>query len=237
MAYTVTQLITGAFYAAGIVGREFETVSGAEFNDGLIWLNDILMEKTVDDGMIPYETTYTGNFISGQESYYIENLISIDTLTFTKDNVRYSMGYLKRNQYFGSARTEGIDSLPFNWYFERGFGGGTLYVYFLPDTAYPFEIHGSFRLSEVTINQDLSLTLDRFYITYLRYALAERICAEYGEAVPEGVRSTLGKYQAWINKKSKVLDLRLTKASTLQKNGRGLGWAWANLGKGWFPYG
>lgn len=236
MAYTVTQLITGAFYGAGIVGREFETVSGAELADGLEWLNDILGEKTVDDGMIPYETTYASNFVIGQEAYPIANLISIDTLTFTKDSVRYSTGYQKRNQYFGSNRVNGIDTLPFNWYFERGFGGGTLYVYFLPDEAYPFEIHGSFRLSEVTLNQDLSLTLDRFYRTYLRYALIERICAEYAEEMPEGARRTLGKYQAWINKKSKLLDLRMEKASTLQRNERGLGWAFVNIGRGFLPY-
>lgn len=234
MAYTVTQLITGAFYSAGIVGREFETVSGAEFADGFLWLNDILAEKTVDDGMIPYESTYTDVFLPGVESYYIENLIAIDTLTFTKDSVRYSMGYQKRNQYFGSNRVNNIDTLPFNWYFERGFGGGTLYVYFLPDESYPFEIHGAFRLSEVTNNQDLSLTLDRFYITYLRYALAERICAEYNEPVPDGVRTTLAKYRAWINKKSRLLDLRLTKSSTLQRGNQTAGWAFVNIARGWF---
>lgn len=234
MAYTTTQLITGAYYAAGVVSREFETVSGTQISNGLQWLNDILTEKTVDDGMIPYESTYTFSAVVGQEAYSIDNLISIDTLVFYLDSVRYAMRYTERNAYFGSPRVENIQTLPYQWYFERGFGGGTLYIYFTPDQAYDMEIHGIFRLSTVTLGQDLSLTLDQFYITYLRYALADRICAEYAYDTPSNLVRQLGKYQAWIDKKSRKLDLTIQKLSTLQKSGT-YNWGMVNLGKGWLP--
>lgn len=157
MAYTVNELISGAFYASGVVSREFETVSGGQISDGLQWLNDILAEKAVDIDMVPYETVYTFNAEVGTEKYYIPGCAAIDTLVFYKDNVRYSMKYEKRNAYFGSSRTNGINALPWEWYFERTFEGGNLYMYFTPDQAYEVEIHGVFRLQDVALGQDLSL--------------------------------------------------------------------------------
>ena len=232
MAYTTNQLISGAYYAAGIVSREFETVSGGQVGDGLLWLNDLIAEKSVDEGMIPYETTYNADFVIGQEIYYIPNLIQVDTLVFFLDNVRYAMKYMKRNAYFGSNRVNNINTLPFEWYFERQLGGGNLYIYFTPDQNYPMELHGIFLQPPVALGQDLTLTWDEFYITYLRYALADRICSEFAYVTPENVVRQLGKYEAWINKNSRVLDLRIEKTSTLQQRGS-LAWGFVNLGKGW----
>lgn len=232
MAYTSNQLISGAFYAAGVVSREFEAISGQQIADGLQWLNDIITEKVVDDAMVPYETQYNFNSVIGQEVYTIPNLISIDTLVFFKDSVRYSMQYSKRNLYFGSNRVNNIETLPFTWYFERQFGGGNLYIYFTPDQNYPMELHGTFRIPTVALNQNLALTLDEFYITYLRYALADRICAEYNYVTPPGVVKQLGKYESWIDKKSKLIDLQMQKRSTLHNDSQAYGWAWINLGRG-----
>lgn len=234
MTYTTNQLISGAYYASGIVSREFETVSGAQVGDGLLWLNNIITEKDVDEGMIPYESTYTFTAVTGQETYTIPDLIQIDTLVFYLDSVRYAMQYQKRNAYFGSSRVENIQTLPFEWFFERQFGGGNLYIYFKPDRNYPMEVHGIFRLPSVALGQDLSLTLDEFYTTYLRYALADRICAEYNYTTPDNVVRQLAKYEAFINKKSRVLDLSLNKVSTLHTRG-GVNWAFVNLSKGWVP--
>jgi len=232
MTYTTTELITGSYYSSGVVSREFETVSGGQISDGLLWLNDILTEKDVDQGMIPYESTYTGNFVEGQEVYPIPNLTQIDTLVFYLDQVRYAMKYTKRNQYFGSSRVENIKTLPFEWYWERQFGGGNLYIYFKPDRTYPMELHGVFRLSTVSLGQDLSLTIDQFYRTYLRYALADRICSEYEMDTPLSIMKQLSKYEAWINKKSRTLDLQINKSSTLHKRGS-FNYGFINLGKGW----
>jgi hypothetical protein len=156
MAYTTNQLITGAYYSSGVVSREFETVNGNQIADGLQWLNDIISEKRVDDGMIPYETKYVFNSVSGQKVYWIPDLIQIDTIVFYLDQVRYAMIYTKRNEYFGAPRVENITTLPFQWYFERKVGGGNLHVYFAPDQNYPMEVHGTFGLNNVALNQDLS---------------------------------------------------------------------------------
>lgn len=235
MAYTTNQLIAGAYYASGVVSREFETVNGTQFADGLGWLNDIITEKTVDDGMVPYETTYDLNLVTGQEMYFIPDLISVDTFTFYLDAVRYSMKYTQRNEYFGATRVENVETLPFQWYVERCFGGANLYVYFPPNQDYPAVIHGVFRLQTVAAFQDLSLTLDEFMRTYFRYALADRICCEYEIQTPANVMRQLNKYESWINKKSRILDMRINKLSTLQGNSNSINYAYVNLGHGWMP--
>lgn len=155
MAYTTNQLIAGAYYASGVVSREFETVSGTQYSDGLQWLNEILADKDVDQAMIPYETTYRFNSSAGQEVYFIPDLIQIDTIVFYLNGVRFSLNYDPRNNYFGSGRVENINALPYKWYWERKTGGGNLYLYFKPSQDYPIEIHGIFRIKDFKLLQNL----------------------------------------------------------------------------------
>lgn len=232
MAYTTLQLINFAYYESGIVARGFETVTGQQANDGLIFLNDLIADKTVENGLIPYYEEYNFNAVVGQEKYFIEDLISIDTFVFYIDTVRYQTENRARREYFGTSRADNIQSLPGSWHMERCFQGANLYIYFKPNLAFPLTIWGQFRLQQVAINQDLSLTLDRFYINYLKYDLAVRLCAEYNQSVPPGTAKALAKYEDDISKKSGPMDLRLTKLSSLQRRG-GINYGQVNLGHGW----
>lgn len=232
MAYTTLQLINNAYYESGIVSRGFETVGGQQANDGLQFLNDLIADKTVENGLIPYYEEHNFTAVTGQEKYFIENLISIDTFVFYIDTVRYQTENRARREYFGTSRADNIQSLPGSWHMERCFGGANLYIYFKPNQAFPLTIWGQFRLQEVTINQDLSLTLDRFYINYLKFDLAARLCAEYNYNVPPGVAKALANYEDTISKKSGPMDLRLTKLSSLQRRG-GINYGQVNIGHGW----
>ena len=83
MAYPVTKVITEAYFDAGVVARQFEELQGYQLNDGLDWLNQILGDKAMDTGDIPYITVqYPLRAVAGQEKYFIPNLINIDTITF-----------------------------------------------------------------------------------------------------------------------------------------------------------
>ena len=232
MAYTTLQLINNAYYESGIVSRGFETVSGQQANDGLQFLNDLIADKTVENGLIPYYQEYDFNAVIGQEKYFIPDLITIDTFVFFIDTVRYQTENRARREYFGSSRADNIQSLPGSWHMERCFQGANLYIYFKPNQNFPLIIWGQFRLQEVAINQDLSLTLDRFYINFLKFDLAVRLCAEYNYAVPPGVAKAFANYEDSISKKSGPLDLRLVKLSSLQRRG-GINYGIVNLGHGW----
>jgi hypothetical protein len=232
MAYPTLQLITNAYYESGIVSRGFETVTGQQETDGLFFLNDLLDDKTVDNGLIPYYLEYDFAAVIGQEKYFIPNLINADTFVFYINSVRYQTENRARREYFGSSRADNIKSLPGSWHLERCFQGANIYIYFKPDQNFPLTIWGQFRLAEVTLQQDLSLTLDRFYINYLRYELAVRLCAEYNYSVPPGVDKAYKKYVIDISKKSGPMDLNLTKLSTLQRRGS-INYGQVNLGHGW----
>lgn len=232
MAYTTLQLINGAYYDSGIVSRGFETVSGQQAIDGLQFLNDLIADKTMENGLIPYYDEYSFAAVPGQERYFIQDLISIDTFVFYIDTVRYQTENRARREYFGSSRADNIQSLPGIWHMERCFQGANLFMYFKPDQAFPLTIWGQFRLAQVVLNQDLSLTLDRFYINYLKFDLAARLCAEYNYTVPPGVAKALNRYEDSISKKSGPMDLRLTKLSSLQRRG-GINYGQVNLGHGW----
>ena len=106
-------------------------------------------------------------------------------------------------------------------------------MYFLPVDTYQMTIWGLFRLANVTYNQDLSLTLDGFYIDYLKWRLAKRICNEYNYAISPGITNELEEIEIAISKRSGVMDLRMQVASTLDNYNNGVNYALANLGRGW----
>lgn len=231
MAYSVRKLITNSYYLSGIVARNQQTVTGQQITDGLDLLNDLLGIKTANNRLIPYFTQYTLTAVPGQEMYYIPNLIDSETVTFNQQTVRYSMLKQTRKKYFGSARVDNISALPFNWHLERTKGGANLYMYFLPASNYIVKITGKFGLSSVVLNADLEQIYDRFYIVYLRYALAEYMCAESNIVLPPQTQAKLNEIENIITDIS-PLDLSVSKLSSLQGKA-GLNWANINIGRGW----
>lgn len=232
--YTVTKLITNAYYTAGVLSRDFETISGAQLTDGLDLLNDVLGVKTANKKLIPYYNKYNLDAVIGQEEYFIPNLIDIETFTFFIGNVRYSSIEVSRRPYFGGARVNNIDSLPFSWHAERADGGMNLYLYFLPQQEFPLEIWGKFGLDEITNPLlDLSTVYERFYITYLKFALAEYICNDYQLTMQPSNLATLRDIETQIVTIS-PMDLTVQKASTFRR-GPGMTWSQVNLGGGWTP--
>jgi hypothetical protein len=233
MSYTVTKLITNAYYLSGIVSRSLQTVTGDQLQDGLDLLNALLATKTVNVRLIPYFSVYNFTAVVDQEEYFIPNLVAVETFTFFIQNVRYSMLPQKRITYFGSGRINDIDSLPFSWHIERAVGGANLYIYFVPNIAYPLQITGKFSLSNVVLGQDLLLTMDQFYIEYLRYGLAEQIAAEYNIPLQPQANERLKEMEKMITDISPP-DLQMVKMSSLQKN-VAINYADVNIGRGWRP--
>lgn len=236
MTYLASNLITDAYYLSGIVSRDFETPTAAQISDGLLRLNEVIADRTIDEGTIPYTQKYEVNATPGTSEYFIADLIDIDVFVFYIDSVRYQTNNQQRQDYFGSFRPTDIQSLPWNWHFEREFGGGRLFLYFTPDQAYPLEIWGTFRLSSVTLYQDLSLTLDQFYTNFLQNLLVERLCLWNSYNVPSNVKMQLEKYYQWISKNTNVMDLRQQKLSSLG-GGQVINYGIVNLSNGWLPSG
>ncbi len=233
MSYTVTELITRSYYLSQVVSRELETVSGQQLSDALVWLNAILSAKSASTRTIPYYKEYDFVTVVAQEKYFVPNLVNPETFTFNIGPVRYSTQPVDRKGYFGTGRVDNITSLPFNWHFERVLGGSDIYLYFLPADAYASKIWGKFGFDDVTLNADLELVYDQYYIDYLRYRLAKKICAEFGIPMQPQVAMELEELEDGVTDVSPP-DLTLTKYSNLQGN-TGINWGDINIGKGYRP--
>lgn len=233
MAYTALQLITRSFYLSQVVARELQTVSGEQITDGLYLLNAMLNFKGTDIRHIPYFRRDEFNAVAGQEEYFIEHLVYLDSLTFNIGDVRFSLMEMTRKDYFGSPRVDNIQSLPYMYRIERELGGSRIFLYFLPQQNYVMKLSGKFEFDEVTLQTDLSLTYDPFYIEYMRYSLAEMICSEWGTTFPDESKKKLMEYQKKIMEVSPP-DLSLSKRSYF--NGAPV-WDWQmiNLYKGYTP--
>lgn len=234
MTYLASNLIADSYYLSGIVSREFETPTGAQMSDGLRLLNNVLADRTVDEATIPYTDRLTLTASAGISEYFIPNLIDIDVFVFYINSLRYQTNNQQRKKFFGSFRPTDIQSLPWNWHFERKLNGGTLFLYFVPDVNYPLEIWGSFRLSAVTEFQDLSLTLDEFYTNFVQFLLAERLCQFNSYKVPINVAQQLERYYKWIGNNTNIMDLSQQKLSSLS-GGTAINYGLVNLSGGWIP--
>jgi hypothetical protein len=236
MALLAQTLITRSWFLSGIVARNLQSVTGDQINDGLQMLNALLDFKQIETELIPYFTydeSYTA--VIGQETYFIENCAAIESVTFNLGVVRYPMNYTNQRAYFGSARVDNINSLPFSYTFNRQKGGGDLYLYFLPQDTFPLKIFGKFFLTDVDLDTDMEAVYDKSYIEYLRYALAQYMCSEMGvEFSPQATR-ILEQYKKKLMYVT-GLDLTNKKQTILQsKQCPGMSFGDVNIGRGWRP--
>ncbi len=234
MSYTALELINRAYNLSRIVSRGLQNVTGPQQEVGLYLLNAILETKGTNTRLIPYFQEYDGVMIAGTGTYFIPNLYQVETMTFFLQSVRFPMQNEQRKAFFGCARVPSIESLPYQYHVERTEGGSNVYVYFLPNEAYPFQIWGKFGLTDVTINTDLTVAYDRFYIEYLRYALADYICEDSGVSFNPQSLARLQQLEKMLMDVSPP-DLRVYKTSTLRGSPI-FNWAIANISKGYLPF-
>jgi hypothetical protein len=233
MPYTARQLVTRSWYLSGIVARRLQSVTGDQAVDGLFLLNALLDWKSIQIDLIPYWTRYEFPAVIGEEKYFIPNLYAVETLTFNIGTVRYPTGFTSRSRYFGSGRVDNINSLISSWYFNRSLGGGSIYLYFKPAGEYPIKITGKFGLQNVTLDTDLLTIYDPSYLEYLRYALAQYMCSEYGILMnPESAKILMSLQRTLMDVSPP--DLSVNKSSILTTSS-GINYADVNLGLGWRP--
>lgn len=232
--YNARELITESFYLAGIVARDLESVSGSQITNGLRWLNEILSGRTLAPEFVPYYQQFDLNAVVGQEKYFIPKLILAETITFSLSNVRYKMYEVPRKGYFGTSRTEGIKTLPYSWHLEKVKGGADVYLYFLPESAYAVEIWGKFGLDDdVKLDDDLDAVYEKYYLDYLKYFLATRICSNYKMPVHPVTREEFKVIEDKLEDNSPK-DMSVRSYSSVPRT-EGLTYADANLGRGWRP--
>ena len=248
MPYLAQDLITRSWFLSGIVARNLQVPTGDQIYDGLQMLNDLLNFKQIETDLIPYWTYIELPLVANQEYYFLPYVAAIESATFNIDVVRYPMDYVSRRNYYGTSRVDNISTLPFSWNYNRSLGGGNMALYFKPESNYPMKMMVKIFLVDVTLQMDLTnLTeivpytfinssnqgLDTSYIEYLRYALAQYMCSEYGVLFNPESEKILTSYKRKLMYMSPP-DLSTIKTSILTE-GTGLNWGDINIGKGWRP--
>jgi hypothetical protein len=239
MAYTAQQLITESWYLSGIASRALQSVTNQQITDGLERLNAVLDITTSSIDLIPFWIEYNSTFVAGQEIYPIPGLVEIETVAFfipadsSPNLVRYPMRQASRQEYFAYSRVEGIETLPYIWHMERNHSGANLYIYYLPQENWAFQMWAKFSLTNVTLQTDLTLSYQGFYIEWLKYKLANYLCELYNVSFSPSHMMRLNSYEQMI-KNASPLDFTQKKLSIFQPTGAP-DYAMENLGKGFYP--
>lgn len=219
MPYTARQLIINAYHTSNIISTDYEAISGSYLQDGLFRLNSILDVLAINEDHIPYYRTYDFNTVIDQEEYFVPNMIAATTFTFrldTNNQVRFATRRVSRDDYWGTDRVENIGPYPGIWQFERVKGGSNIYMFPVPKKVYPAQLLGKFSLQNVEINEDLTQTYDNFYIEYLMYLLAEKLCDYFSVVVPPSVNKNIAKLEQYTTDIS-PMDTSIDKLSYFRR--------------------
>lgn len=240
MAYISQELISKAYSLSGIVGEGYQTLTAQQIQTGLERLNGFIQIKGGKTKLISYYKDVMSQLEVGIEKYFLPGLVELSTITFFLNSdpnsqgatsVRFPMQQMTQYQYFATARAEKIITLPYCWHLERVMGGANLYVYFLPDKPYVYQIIGKYALNSTTLNQDLSLIYDEWYLEYLRYGLAIYLCEWNGIIPPPSVEKTFREIEQDVTTLNPI-DFTFRKRMYFGNRG-GMNWGTVNYGKGW----
>lgn len=225
-------VIQRALNLSGILSRNLEEQDDEEGADGLFWLNMLLKEKSANGMLLPYYGHLDITTAPGQEKYFVPDLVSADILTFKLQGVRYSITGQSRYKYFGTPRADNINSLPFQWYWERVNGGMDIYIYFKPsEQIEELEVTGLLGFPNVTFSTELNNFLDIYYQNFLIFELAEAMCIFYKISLPPDTKMKLARLRKEMTSINPI-DLSIKKKSLLGGGGL-LTYAQINFGRGW----
>ena len=189
----VYQLIKQAFYCSGINSPDLNDMEHAQLMNGFFQLQLLLAEKKFKTYELPYYETVEIDAVSGQQDYFLENMYTLDCMTFNIGNIRFSMSPTTRRQFKGEARAENISSLPSEFYYERVNGGLKVSLYFLPNSNYPLKFTGLKGFGNYIIDDELNDYVDLGYQSFILYELARKLCVFYVKGLPPSLKEEIDK--------------------------------------------
>jgi hypothetical protein len=228
------EIINRALVLSGLVARGLQQASGEQGKDGLFWLNQLLSEKSATGSLLPYYGHIEVTPDIGDKVVFFEGMVTADVFTFSIGDVRYPVKVTNRNRYFGEARAENVNSLPFEWYWERVPGGINIHLYFAPGGEYPLKLTGLIGFSPVTFDTEMDDIMDAFYQNFLMFELAESLCIWSKLSMPPETAKKLDKLRKEVTDINPK-DYTQTKISTIG-GASVLSYASINFCRnGWYP--
>ena len=217
---TTQELIKDAYILSGVVAAEYEDLGSGKLSKGLEILNELIDYKTGVQTLNPYIVQYDLNVGPGlgingsSEQYFIPNLNEPDTATFQLGQVRFKLWPLPSKVYLGESRVNNLASLPSYVYFRRTKGGAYIFLYPFPNKVYPATVWGNFRVSSLDFFEVLEDIFEKYFIRYLRYALAKDLGEYWAISLPSNVLKKIDMMEKDLDKVSPI-DLTANVIPTL----------------------
>lgn len=206
---TTNDLIVNSMYLLGELGVG-EAPDAFMLSTGLEILNEILDGFSADSIYIGYLTTLSFNFIPGQPTYSISDMIPSDisadrivdlsfaTYTVEVDPnqpITYPLMIVSKANYYNVVRLQKLQARPGLIFLNKQPEQSFVTVYPAPDRNYRCDIQVKVMINSLSSNEDLTL-LPPYYYGFLKYAVARELRSYY----PSGNwnETAEAKYQEYI---------------------------------------
>jgi hypothetical protein len=188
---TGKELIKGALKLISVIDAGSEP-SDSEYDDGLVTLNDMLNQWTIE-GLLNVSTDdITHPLVSGTTSYTIGSGATIDTVRPTEINnafvrdteIDYYLEVISKKDY-DKITDKTIPGTPRFLFYDPDFATGTVYIFPVPTAGYTLHMTVPQRVPVLaTIDDELSLPLE--YAPAIKYNLAIMVAPQYqAQTAPE----------------------------------------------------
>lgn len=190
---TTNDVIVNSLFLLGELGIG-ETPDGFMLETGLDLINELLDKFAADSIYIPYLTTLNFNFVVGQDTYSISDMIlgaditadRVVDLSFANYTVPtsgstqlvYPLRIINKATYWGVVRQTNLQARPGFIFLNKQDDASFVTVYPIPDQNYPCTLQVKSMLNQLG-NQDTLGELPPNYYGFLKYALARKFLAYY----------------------------------------------------------
>lgn len=190
---TTNDVIINSLFLLGELGVG-ETPDGFMLTTGLDLINELLDKFAADSIYIPYLTTLNFNFVVGQDTYSISDMIQGTNIvadrivdlslanytvpTSGPTQLVYPLRIINKATYFGVVRQTNLQARPGFIFLNKQALESFITVYPIPDQPYPCSIQVKSMIDQLG-NQDTLGELPPNYYGFLKYALARKFLAYY----------------------------------------------------------
>lgn len=225
---TTNDLIVNSLYLIGELGVG-EIPDAFMLSTGLEIINEILDAFSADSIYIPFLTTLNFNFIVGQKTYAISDIVPADIsadrivdLTFATYTVEtdpnqpitYPLQIVSKANYYNVVRLQNLQARPGIIFLDKQATESFVTVYPAPDREYLASIQVKSMIDKLESNEDLT-ELAPFYYGFLKYAVAREFRSYYPSS--NWNETAEEKYQDYIStlKNANETDMTIRPSATL----------------------
>src|ERR1700684_224403 len=178
---TTNDVIINSLYLIGELGVG-EAADAFMLSTGLELINEILDGFSADSIYIPFLTTLNFNFVVGQDTYSISDMMTADVsgdrvvdLTFANyivqptasEPIVYPMRILTKAEYYNVVRLQNLQARPGFIFLNKQANESFVTTYPSPDQPYPCVLQVKSMINSLSANQDLT-ELAPFYYGFLQ---------------------------------------------------------------------